>query len=175
MNSRNIYSEVSADGTQLLLRHTESDTVIETLPLIRALPEHKAYIISTWVKSYAGLNRKQRTVLNGSAATVRSEDFTTGEAQIAERLWEKTYVVSGKEDTFTVNGWLCGEKGRVYHAYIPPDLRRMGIFASLCRQVAGPTFHSRLLWPYNKVEGLWMHYNPYCWLPEVRPVAEQSP
>lgn len=175
MTSKNIYSTLSESGTMLQLRHGETSHVIEELPLIKALPEHKAYIISTWVKSYATFNRKLRTVLNGAASIVRSEDFTIGEAQIAETLWEKTYVVSGKEDTFTINAWVCGEEGRLYNAYVPPALRRMGIFTTVAHKAAGPgPVHTRLMWPYKKVESLWMSYNPYCWLPQVRELAQQS-
>lgn len=170
MLSNTTYSRVSENGTELILLHKETDKELERLPIRQATEEHRNYIISTWVKSYASLNRQTRTAHNGLAWVTDTVKACHGEGKIAERLWQHTRIVTGKEDTYTINGWVCGEPGRLYYAYVPPELRLVGIFSSITKLLhQNDTLECRIPFPYGKRP--WLTYNPYCWLSSPQDAA----
>jgi len=83
---------------------------------------------------------------------------------VAERLWHHSVSVSSKDNPAVCHGWLCLVGSTVVWAYVPHDLRRMGLFRILCNfagqgaeglQLASP-------WPYHR--GIGIPYNPMALL-----------
>jgi GNAT superfamily N-acetyltransferase len=133
----------------LELVHRESGSVVETLPLLPATEEHRAFILATWVRSYAATARK----------LVSRAVYTTGEPRIAERLWPKTYVLVSPDDSYTIHAWITCEPGKLYHIYVIPELRRKGIADALIRKLVGHKVEYAKPWPYDAPKS-WT-FNPY--------------
>ena len=146
-----IYARPCED-LSLELVHRESGKVVEKLPIRLAQEEHRAFILATWVRSYASHARK---------AVPRSA-YAEGEAKLAERFWPKTFVVTSPDDDYTIHAWICCEPGHLYHVYVIPELRRKGIADSLVRKLVGGKVQYARPWPYD-VPRNWT-FNPYLWL-----------
>lgn len=154
MSLNGIFARPS-DSMSLELIHRETGSVVESLPLTLATEEHRAFILATWVRSYAATARK---VLNRAV-------YVQGEPRVAEKLWPKTYVLTSPDDNYTIHAWICcesgagGTPGKLYHVYVIPELRRKGVAGALIRKLVGPKVEYAKPWPYDPPKS-WV-LNPY--------------
>lgn len=119
------------------------------LPIRGATELDRAFILSTWVKSYSQFLRKWL-----SPALVEEE------VRQAEVLWNKATVLGMPDDEFTVLAWVCASAATLHYVYVPPELRNKGIARALIQHACGPTFQHGRPWPFKgKVTG--GTYNPY--------------
>ncbi len=122
MNLKGVCAKLSTSGLPAIhLIHQETQTVIQSLPLVKASSAHRSFILGTWVKSYRPHARKQGI----------GEFYDKFESAIAESRWQDCTVVSD-EDGYTVYAWVCGGSGQLYHCYVIPELRHKLI--STCTQ-----------------------------------------
>lgn len=141
---------VSSADSKHYLRIVGQDEEV-TLPLTRVGPQHRSYILATWVKSYQSVLRKWLPQLKNSAELEGSQ---------AETLWEQTFIVTSPNDDFTVHAYVVGSPGVLHYVYVPPDLRGKGIARALIRHVCGHTYEYGRPWPFKK-EPSGGTYNPY--------------
>ena len=136
MSLRNVSATLSSSGTtRILLRQGES--LLESLPVVKATLAHRNFILSTWVKSYRALARQQ-----GIGAF-----YDESEPAIAESRWMDCLVVT--DDTgFTVHAWVCGAEGRLWHVYVVPELRRLRVATRLVEHACGELKQYARPWPY---------------------------
>jgi hypothetical protein len=115
---------------------------IHELRILPASQEHRNYIISTWVRSYLPTVRK--LTIQGPQPGIRMRfdetAFRASESKRAEGLWVHTSVVSGVDDTYSVHAWVAAEPGKLYHVYVPPGLRGIGIARALIEATAGTKY-----------------------------------
>lgn len=142
---------ISSAGSKNYLRLVDGEAEPVTLPLTQAGPQHRNFILSTWVKSYLPFLRKW---LGPNSEGPQSE------AAQAETLWERTLVCGAENDEFTVHAWVCGEPGILHYVYVPPELRGKGIAGALIRHQCGHTFQYGRPWPLRKAP-TGGTYNPY--------------
>ena len=121
---------------------------------------HRNFILSTWVKSWGETNRVTVQTIRGTAYPTRREQFERAQGKVSERLWEHSFSLSSKDNPAVCHGWLCLVGPTLVWAYIPHDLRRMGLFSVLrsfaCEDVEGLQLASP--WPYSK--GIGIPFNP---------------
>lgn len=90
-----------------------------------------AFVMSTWMRSYAG--RVQ--------GIVRKDVFHEHHRRLAERLIasERVTVACSPTSETTIHGWCCtGNASPVLHyAYVPPELRRVGLAREMIRSSLG--------------------------------------
>jgi len=133
---KGVVASLAKEGPPAILLQKDEAT-LETLPIVRAQLEHRSFVLATWVKSYEAAARKQ-----GYA-----EFFKREEPRIAEALWDKCWIAT--DDTgYTVNGWVCGRSGQLYHCYVVPQLRRLRIATRLIEHSCGVLKEYARQWPY---------------------------
>lgn len=133
-----------------------------TLPVIKAKPEHRNFILGTWVKSYVNTVRKITVgCTKGIAHTEDVETYLRNEPKVAERLWETSHVVTAPDDEFVIHAWVCGEEGKLWHVYVPPQLRNKGIARALIEYACGTTYDVARPWPFKRGLPGQYCYNPY--------------
>lgn len=154
MASNVISYDSSETGTKkAYLRVVDGDSDEVTLPLTQAGPQHKSFILATWVKSYQSVLRKWLGAEN-------LREFSAMEAKQAETLWGRTCIVGAPDDDFVVHAWVCGSPGRLDYVYVPPELRGKGVARALIHHVCGYTFEYGRPWPFRKAPSGGT-YNPY--------------
>ncbi len=116
----------------------KDDRELETLPILAATPDHRSFILSTWVKSYRAQARKQGI----------GQFYDKHEPEAAESRWQDCWVVSD-DGGFTVHAWVCGSDGRLYHCYVVPELRRLRIATRLIEFATGGLTEYARPWPYS--------------------------
>lgn len=142
---KGISSQLSTDGTpRIVLTHHGAE--VESLPIVPAAPEHRSFILSTWVKSYESQARKQGL----------REQYKKHEPAIAESRWSDCWVVTDN-DGFTVHAWVCGESGCLWHIYVVPELRGLRVATRLIEYACGSLKEYARPWPYSAHARL----NPY--------------
>ena len=114
---------------------------------------HRNFVISTWVLSAADAMSKR-----GPRRPLCKDE----EDVLAKRAIEAgtVYVLADAHDTEVLHGWICGRRGLLQWGYLPPLLRKRGIFREMVRQVCGkdPQYTRR---PKGyRVPGYWT-FNPY--------------
>lgn len=160
MTSSHVYSAASANGL-LMLKHKETDKLLETLRLVPAQKEHRSFILSTWVKSYAPTVRRYRAfVLDGTAHPIHYDTYMEEEPLVAEANWESSLVAVDMDDSFVIHAWVCGSPGKLLHVYVPPPLRQKGIARALIKEQCGEQLGYSKPWPFRSVPVGW-RYNPW--------------
>ena len=145
MSLKGVSATLSTDGTPRILL-LKQGSLLESLPVCKATSEHRSFILSTWVKSYAPYARQQG-ILN---------QFNEYEPGIAESRWMDCLVVT--DDTgFTVHAWVCGRDGQLWHVYVVPELRRCRVATRLIEHACGKLAEYARPWPYADHARL----NPY--------------
>lgn len=134
------FVNVSPNGLRLT---SPTGDVLEELPIVPAKPEHRAYILSTWVRSYESMARR----LLVAGMRFPTEEYRNGESRLAEAHWDKAKVVVSSADEFTIHAWVCAEPGRLFHVYVPPALRRSGVARALVESTAGKDYVVHKPWP----------------------------
>lgn len=129
---------------------------MEELPVIKATDEHRSYILSTWVKSYETFAR--RLLLSGMR--LPQELYRSGESRLAENKWNLSSVVTSPGDSYAIHGWVCGEPGRLYHVYVPPQLRGCGVARALVESTVGKEYSTHKPWPTTP-KGHVVSWSPY--------------
>jgi hypothetical protein len=135
------YASVSQNGLKLLSKAT--DEVLSELPVIPATEQHRAFILATWVRSYESSARK----LQLAGMRIPQDVYRLGESQLSESKWALCRVVVSKDDEYTIHGWVCGEPGRLWHVYVPPNLRGSGVAKGLVESVCGKEYVVHKPWP----------------------------
>jgi len=160
-------ASVSVDGLtgslSLNLLDRETGEVLESLPIRQATPQDKAFILSTWIRSYAQAVRRTRVAVGTeSIQSIPQEVYLREEPIIAESLWMQCLVVgsSSASDEYTIHAWVCGSSGKLYHCYVPPELRGKGIAKALISHLCGTTLQYARPWPFSRVPNGWS-FNPY--------------
>src|SRR5688500_7021107 len=134
---------ISSPGLKNYLRLVDGEAEPVTLPLTQAGPQHRSFVLATWLKSYQPILRKW---LGPSVAVTLLKE----ESNQAETLWERTSIVTSEDENFVVHAWVCGEPGVLHYVYVPPVLRGKGIATALIRHVCGHTFEYGRPWPGKK-------------------------
>lgn len=137
MSLSGILSQLSTGGTPRILLVHQGDEV-ESLPIVPAAPEHRSFILSTWVKSYENQARKQGI----------GPQYAKHEPLIAESRWQDCWVVTD-DDGYTVHAWVCGYEGCLYHIYVQPKLRRLRIATRLIEFACGALKEYARPWPHS--------------------------
>lgn len=140
MSLKDVCAKLSTTGSQptLNLVHLPSQETLQSLRLVRATPEHRSFILGTWVKSYRSQARKEN--FGGY--------YDKYEPGIAESRWEDCWVATD-EDGYTVYAWVCGETGNLWHVYVVPELRRKGVADSMILHACG-TLYPDIAKPFYK-------------------------
>ncbi len=94
-----------------------------------------------------------------------SEVYRAGESKAAELLWSKSHVVTG-DDGFTIHAWICGTEGKLWHVYVPPPLRRIGVARALVESTVGTRYLVCKPWPTTP-KGHQVSYSPYMYSGDV--------
>lgn len=128
------------------LVHLETGEVISTSVITKAEPQHRNFIISTWLKSYRGQAKRQGI----------QELYDANEPGVAESRWQDSLVVTD-DGGFTVYAWVCGQQGSLWHIYIVPELRLHGLSTALINLVCGALPYLARPWPYRTS----LRVNPY--------------
>lgn len=136
----------NAHGPSISLNHILTGEVIRHLELGNATADHRSFIISTWLKSYRGLARRQGI----------QEFYDAHEPAIAESRWHDCTVATD-EDGYTVYAWICGTNGSLWHTYVIPELRMYGVSKVLIELVCGAVPDLARPWPYRTRSRI----NPY--------------
>lgn len=117
--------------------------------------EHRNFILSTWVRSYQNQARK----------FMDKDIYADEEARVAEELWERTWVATSPNDSYVIHGWVCTESNAdtdsLFHAYVPPDLRRHGIATALVNVECRTTKPLHVARPGFSPFGFKCKLNPY--------------
>lgn len=153
---KNFSAEVSRDSVKLL--SVPEGKVLESLPIVRANESHRNFIISTWVRSYEPHIRKLR--IGPTDVRISTEAYRAGEAKVAERHWDKSFVVTSGDDNFTIHGWICAQEGYLWHVYVPPLIRSHGMAKGLVSAYAGLDYNLHKPWP-KQPAGHTCRYNPW--------------
>lgn len=135
------YAKVSNDTLTLISKTT--DRPLETLQIQKAKNVHRSYIISTWLKSYEQHVRRLRPY----GLSIPASAYRAGEGHLAEALWSKSHVAVSGSDGYAAHAWVCCIPGKLYHAYVPPDLRLSGLARELVREYAGTRYSVHKPWP----------------------------
>lgn len=133
------------DSLSVTLKSVETGRVLETLPVIQARPEHRNYILSTWVKSYEPAVR--RLFIGPTPTRIDPRAYRAGESRLAEQHWAESLVVVSEDDAFTIHGWVCGGGFHLRHVYVPPTLRQAGMGKGLVGAVCGTEYSVSKPWP----------------------------
>lgn len=143
MSLNDVYATLSTDGsTRIILTHRPTQVALQDLLLIRATPEHRNFILGTWVKSYRPHARKQGI----------GEFYDKHEGEVAESRWQDCWVASD-EDGFTVYAWVCAEGRNLYHVYVIPELRRKGVSGALIQFSTGQAHPDMARpWPFTSAK-----------------------
>lgn len=156
------YASVSPTGLKLLSRAT--DEVLSELPIIKATEEHRAFILATWVRSYESSSRR----LQVAGMRLSAETYRVGESALAESRWPISRVVVSQDDAYTIHGWVCGEApsaaggpGRLWHVYVPPNLRGSGVAKGLVESVCGKEYVVHKPWPSTPRSHI-VSWSPYA-------------
>lgn len=130
---------LSSDGLPRILLQKNGVT-LESLRLMPAEAQHRNFILSTWVKSYAAQARKQGV----------REFYERHEPAVAESLWDAC-VVATDDSGYTVHAWVCvtGD-GQLVHCYVVPELRKLRIATRMIEYTCpnGLKEYARP-WPYS--------------------------
>lgn len=144
-----VRANLSSDRLRILLTLGEKE--LGHLNVVPASEEHRNFILSTWVRSYQGEARK----------FMDRDIYAKEEAVCAEAYWKLSTVAVSPEDAYVIHGWACARPNRLYHAYVPPDLRRYGIASALVKSAVyegAPVFVAR---PGFNPFGFKTRLNPY--------------
>lgn len=114
------------DGLPFIQLTSHQGKPLEDLPIAPPQQQHRAFILSTWMKSYEAMARK-----NGWG-----QFYKEHEPKIAESRWRDGWVVTD-DDGYTVHGWVCGYDGKLWHVYVVPQLRRCRIGTRLIEFATG--------------------------------------
>ncbi len=134
--------------------------VLANLKVVHAKPEHRNFILSTWLKSY----EKQARNNHWSGLLMKAETFRSGEAKVAEKYWTGTRVVVSDDDQYTIHGWVCFIGDTLLHCYVPPALRESGLSMELVHAFLGTAYQTTKPMPGIVASTDRVTFNPYVLL-----------
>lgn len=159
MALKGLSARLSSDGSKVEL--VAAGKVLQSLTVRPATAQERSFILSTWVRSYLSTVK----LLGVSKGLYLQE-----EPRIAERLWERTLVLVS-DDGYTVCGWACGRAGYLFHAYVLPELRGIGVAsalieaATMAKQLGRTHIDCAKPWPFKSTRYM---YNPYAYVNEFK-------
>ncbi len=104
-------------------------TDFQGLSLIQAEDKHVPYLISTFTRSALNVLK---------TAGINHKGLGPSLAKAARRLYDsKLFHVLVASDTSVVQGWVAGSPGRLFHVYVPRDIRGHGLGRKLVTAVCG--------------------------------------
>lgn len=125
-------------------------TDFQGLSLIPAEDKHVPYLISTFARSALSVVKD---------AGVNHKGLGPSLAKAARRLYDsKLFHVLVGSDPCVVQGWVAGSPGRLFHVYVPRDLRGHGLGRKLVLTVCGEAGFQHAL-PSKRSQG--RSFNPY--------------
>ncbi len=145
MSLNGVSSVLSNDGSPAI-QLTKEGKQLASLPIVQASSEHRSFILSTWVRSYEAQARKQGI----------AEFYSRHEPKLAERLWGACLVATD-DAGYTVHAWVCGTKGKLWHCYVVPELRKLRVATRMIEAACGELKEYARPWPYSQHARL----NPY--------------
>lgn len=133
----------------------------QKLWLTPSTPKDKAFILSTWVRSYLPIVRKSETLYKQHVLKVKEDVYLKHHPRIAESLWECAAVLRDEADGSAILGYIVGDAGSgiLDYVYVIPDLRNMGLARAMITALCGHEPTLTHLWPHGWHSG-WK-YNPY--------------
>ncbi len=119
-------------------------SVHEGLALRAMEPSDRAFVASTWVRSYKDASLPKA--------------FLTGHSRVVDSLLSRVgaTVLCDAGDTNTLHGWACTEGQVLHYVYVPMELRKQG-FAKLLIPDAPLVLVSHK-WPFDSRRFV---FNPY--------------
>ncbi|MDD5374441.1 hypothetical protein [Acidithiobacillus sp.] len=147
MTLRETCARLSTSGSlkTVQLIHRPTGEILQELILRPAKEEHRSFLISTWLKSY----RPQARRLGFQT------QYDIHEPPIAESRWQDCTVATD-DDGFTVYAWVCGYPSQLFHVYVVPELRNIGVARALILDACGERPEHARPWPYKN-----RFVNPY--------------
>ncbi len=144
---KEVSSRLCTVGTRktLELIHRPTGEILQSLRLQLAESQHRSFLIATWLKSYRPLARRQGI----------QNQYDAHEPAIAESRWMDCTVATD-DDGFTVYAWVCGGPGELYHCYVVPELRRLGVAKAMILDACGERPDHARPWPFQN-----RFVNPY--------------
>lgn len=140
----------------LELIHRSTGEILQSLHLQGGQLSHRSFIISTWLKSYRPVARRHQYLVQ----------YDQHEPEIAESRWQDCTVATD-EDGYTVYAWCCGSPGSLYHCYVVPELRGIGVAKALILDACGPRPDMARPWPFSN-----RFVNPYLLHKKVTDVRQ---
>lgn len=138
---------------QLCLESADHDRVDVTLRPME--PSDRACVISTWMRSAAERVRGQGP----------RRAFFAYEPRLAERVIDSAQVLiaCSPEHASTIHGWCAtSAPGVVHYAYVPRELRRLGLAREMIRSALG-SYPDRIetghRWPWASSRFVFVHYH----------------
>jgi GNAT superfamily N-acetyltransferase len=150
-----LFYDTSGGNPKAYVEMLLGEKSLEKLPICRPDERHRSFILSTWVRSYEPMARR----------VVTSGVYNSEEARVAERLWDRSWIVTSPDDDYTVHGWVCGRTaadagpGVLHHCYVVPQLRHRGVAKALISHACGRILQYVRPWPWKAPNG-WT-FNPY--------------
>ncbi len=141
--SARLFTSGSQKTVQLV--HRPTGEILQELSLSPSASDHRSFIISTWLKSYRPLARRQGI----------QTQYDLYEPAIAESRWQDSTVLTD-EDGFTVYAWVNGSGGKLFHCYVVPELRRLGVAKAMILDACGERPEHARPWPFQN-----RFVNPY--------------
>lgn len=91
----------------------------------------RKYIIATWVNSA----RKAVRTKHRLSSAEYNDMYPALVEQIFEDKRSDISVLTMNAESTVFHGWLCiSRTGEILYAYIPPELRRFGLFKAMCEE-----------------------------------------
>lgn len=152
---RGLSAQLQEDGSILLAD--------QKLWLSPAQEGDKAFILSTWVRSYLAISRKLSHNYKSHELHVKDGTFLRHHPRIAEALWADAFILRAEEGG-AILGYVVGSDNADYgpildYVYLVPELRNMGVARAMIEAVVGPGPTLTHVWPY-RWHGNWK-YDPY--------------
>ena len=117
--------------------------------------EDRAFVLSTWIRSYKG---------RGIAQGLSPDAYYAGQRVVAERLLDAhgATVACADDDDDVIYGWCVSDGQIVHYAYVKRELRHCGMEETLLSESgvdpSKPAVQSHLIPAFADLD---LPYNPY--------------
>lgn len=164
----NIQAKATDDG-RILLGDITFDMVSKDAKNARG------YVLSTWVRSAWDVYKKANLVLNERSYKLSNHEFLSFYPDHAERVFaeQTTWLLSRSEVPNVFHGYIIlyngqnadGETKSIHWAYVPPEMRRFGLFKAMCEVTKCQNKQQKVKlstpWPYRQKPAWILESHPF--------------